>query len=222
MIRPILYIIVIVVSLGFALLNVHPAYSHMEILRTSLKSLNSTSNSTDKIRELMDQTEKELSKVDPINLERFNVFLPETIDEVRFINNLSHLGILNGIILEDISVEKTEKSPMSFNKKSIDSPSGVGTPESFMISSVRASPEKKYVTTKAKFSFSASYKGALVFFDDIEKSLGLINITALSFSPQEQKGGFRAGSAAMLYRYTVGLETYSLHSPGGDSISSTK
>lgn len=220
MIRSISYIIVIIISLGFTFLNVIPAYYRVEEKRAFLESLNSASNSTDKIRTLIDQTEKELSKIDPVNLDKFNVFLPETIDEVRFINNLSHIGSLNNLVLEDISIEKKEKSPTSsqgesVKKNSIILPSFPYTPTSGSsdASSGGITSEKKYVTTKARFSFSAPYKEATVFFNNLEKSLGLINITALSFSPQEQKSGIKGGSGVISYRYTVELETYSLRLP---------
>lgn len=216
MIRPILYIIVIIVSLGFALLNVRPAYYRVEARRAFLESLNNASNSTDKIKALIGQAEKELSKIDPVNLEKFNVFLPETIDEVRFINNLSHIGSLNGIVLENINVEKAENSPTSSQGESLKK--NLITLPSFPYAPTPASSggvpsEKKYVTTKAHFSFNAPYKEALVFLNNLEKSLGLINITALSFSPQEQKSGTKAGSGSISYRYTLELETYSLRLP---------
>lgn len=220
MIRPISYIIVIIISLGFTFLNVMPAYYRVEEKRVFLESLNSASNSTDKIRTIIDQTEKELSKIDPVNLDKFNVFLPETIDEIRFINNLSYIGTLNGIVLEDISIEKGEKSPTSSQGESVKKnlitlPSFpyAGAVGSLDASSREIPSEKKYVTTKVRFSFSAPYKEAIVFFNNLEKSLGLINITALSFSPQEQKSGIKGGSGAISYRYTVELETYSLRPP---------
>lgn len=224
MIRPILYIIVIIVSLGFALLNVQPAYSRMEAKRAFLKTLNDASNSTDKIKALIGQTELELSKIDPINLEKFNVFLPETIDEVRFINNISHIGALNSIILEGVSVEKAENGQPSPQTES--SEGRLTALPSFLQGSsattADVSFEKRYVTTKAKFSFNAPYEKARIFFNDLEKSLGLINITALSFSPQEQKSGGKTGAQMISYRYTVELETYSLRGSGGEIIPLTK
>lgn len=206
MIRPILYIIIIVISLGFSILNVVPAYFRVQAAQGFLVSLSDVTNGTERIKSLMDQTGKELSKVDPINLERFNVFLPETIDEIRFINNLSHIGILNGIILEDISVDKGGNNQPSAQGESLK--------KNTVYSSLAAgSPEKKYITTRVRFSLSAPYATALAFFDDLEKSLGLINITALSFSPQGQGIGGKEGTGPTSYRYTLELETYSLHPP---------
>ncbi|MBI3634470.1 MAG: hypothetical protein HY228_02515 [Candidatus Yonathbacteria bacterium] len=225
MIRPILYIIVIIISLGFTLLNVRPAYYRMEAKRAFLGTLNEASNGTDKIKALIGQTELELSKIDPVNLEKFNVFLPETIDDVRFVNNISHIGALNSIVLEGISVEKTENGQPS---SKTESPEGrLITLPSFLQGSSATpsgvSSEKRYVTTKAKFSFNASYEKALIFFNDLEKSLGLINITALSFSPQEQKSDSKKGVGGPIsYRYTMEIETYSLRGPSGEIISSTK
>lgn len=224
MIRPILYIIVIIVSLGFALLNVRPAYSRMEAKRAFLGTLNDASNSTDKIKVLIKQTELELFKIDPVNLEKFNVFLPETIDEIRLINNLSHIGVSNGIVLEDISIEKKNKKQAS-SREELSGGKLLALPSFLQGSSASSqnSPfEEKYVTTKARFSFTASYEKALIFFSDLEKSLGIINITALSFFPQEQKIGGKGGSAPVLYRYNLELETYSLHSLEGENISSVK
>ena len=215
MIRPILYIMVIVISLGFSFLKVFPAYSSVEGRRASLAVLNSASDSVGEIKTLIGETKNEIMTIDSANLEKFDTFLPETIDEIRFVNNLFHIGISNNILLEDIRVEKKGEKPALDSEENIKKNeltvtsiySSLSTPASrFSV----ATPKGKYVATKVHFSFSAPYKTALIFFDDIERSLGLINITALSFSHQEDKEVSRVGLTAVPYQYTLEFETYSL------------
>ena len=121
---------------------------------------------------------------------------------------------MNGIVLENISIKKDEKTTDSSQRESVKTNLLSLSAFPFFSTSVSimgvSGFEKKYITTKASFSFISTYGQALLFLDSLEKSLGLINITALSFSPQEQKSGVKMGVGTAYYQYKLEIETYSL------------
>ena len=80
--------------------------------------------------------------------------------------------------------------------------------------STGAGATKKYVTTKASFSLTTTYEKFLILLSDLERSLGIINITGLSFQEHKESLGTRdirnTQKGTLLYKYTVEIETYSL------------
>lgn len=220
MIKPILSIIVIVLSAVFAFLYVKPEYNRTEERRADIKTLSETLKSAEVIKDLIRQTGESLNSIDPKDIERFGVLLPETIDGIRFANNLQGIGVANSIILSGIKVEERSKEDKSVkaaipgftstvsNAISLDRPD----PGSQNASVKVPSSEKKYATTKASFSVITTYEKFLLFLDDIEKSLGLITVTSLSFREYQESSNARvsATSGPSLYQYTVEIETYSL------------
>jgi len=224
MIKPILSLVVIILSLGFGIFYGKPQYDRVQEKRANLVSLADTSKSIQAIETIIAETGKSLSEVGAEDVTRFNVFLPETIDSVRLANNLQHVGTADNVVFLDIKVEEDKKklktkdiqpvSAMSTlsNVLSLDrSGTQVGTTPANP--SGAAASNKKYATTKASFSFIATYTDFSKFLKDIERSLGLINITSLSF--QEFEGGTvtdgsPAKSSVTFYKFAVEFETYSL------------
>lgn len=222
MFKPIISLAVIIFSLGFGVFYVKPAYDRVQEKRANIVTLDKTFKTTDTIQDLIDQTAESLRVVDPDALTRFNVFLPETIDEIRLANNLQSLGEKNGLVLNDIKVTEKEKS----QKKEAPKSGGATGALSRTLSVGQAGPvgqqgagattgetaESKFKATKAGFTVVATYDGFRLFLDDLEKSLGVINITSLAF--REFGGGEDSAlpkGASSLYDFTVEIETYSLN-----------
>lgn len=226
MIKPILSLIVLILSIVFSIFYVKPEYDRVQSARADLGKLSGIAEDTDKIKALIKQTGEILNAVDADVLARFNVFLPEKLDPIRFANNLQSLALKNGIILSGIKVEErkidtTSKPTTKPVAKSVD---GVGGASSAF--SITGQPfgadvgkatgvtvsEEKYVVTKTSFLFSTTYPGLLLFLKDLEKSLGLINVTSLSFKPLSSSTTDKKPKEALtgLYQFTIEIETYSL------------
>jgi hypothetical protein len=219
MIKPILSFIVLLLSLAFAFFYVMPSFDRVQSHRENLVTLDDTLQKGDVIKKLIADTAESLKSVDTDNLARFEVFLPQTFDSLRFANNLEHLGRSNGIILENIVVEggknNTASMPTAKNTLATNITNTLSLGRGFKSEATNTpagvSGDKKYKTTKATFSFTTSYGGFLLFLDDIEKSLGLINVDTLSFAPTKSAGvNGKKTTGAPIYQYTVEIETYSL------------
>lgn len=222
--------IVIILSLIFAFFYVKPEYTLMQERRADFANLVETSNISAIVKTLIRETGRNLSSVAPSDLARFSVFLPDVIDPIHFANDLQNLGTMNGVILENIKVTE----PKNLDQKSTGvSSQGVVTQLAQGIVSLGSDPkqaqsvvpsenpvvattntpstQKEYVVTKASFTCTATYEKFSLFLESLEKSLGLVNVTALSFTPyietDPQKikmGGEQA------YEFSASIETYSL------------
>lgn len=209
MFKPIFSFIVLVLSVVFGFLYVMPEYNRMQERRSDLAKLTQISKDAGEIEELISLTETTLNTVDSTNRARFAVFLPEAPNPIRLANNLQRIGLTNGVVLQDIKVEESAVG-IQGAANGISAEQGKGSPGSAGAST--ASGEKKYATTKSSFTFTATHEVFRKFLFSTEESLGLINITALSFEPvpvvTDTKKPKQVGTP--LYQYAVAVETYSL------------
>lgn len=226
--------IVILLSLSFAFFYVKPEYSLVQQRSTDLANLTRTSESSAKIKALIGETEKNLNRVEPADLARFDVFLPEVVDPIRFANNIQHIGLRSGILLGNIVVEEPAKDSQKTAASNSGLPSVLGgaargIDNTFSLGSkvnqaqgtnletgaTGSAQGKNYVATKSSFTFTSTYEAFGKFLFDMERSLGLINVTALSFRPvtvaaDAKKTKNVEPATPPMYQFTVSIETYSL------------
>ena len=226
MTKPLISFAVLLLSIGFAFFYVVPAYNLNKERRGDIESLTKILSTSGEIKTLIEKTKKNLSGIDPSGLSRFESFLPSKIDPIRFANNIQYLGRKNRLVLSDIKIEE----PASVSKGGVVA-GQVGPVQSVLntlsigskidqaqgsMDNVPALPgaetgSSKYATTKATFSFSATYETFLLFLADIEKSLGLINLKSLSFSVLPDTSTSKSTKTTTpIYQYVMEIETYSL------------
>ena len=223
--------IVIILSIVFSFFYVKPEYTLMQERRADFANLIETLNASAIVKTLIRETRRNLSSVAASDLARFDIFLPDVIDPIHFANDLQYLGTMNGVILENIKVTE----PKNLDQKSTGvSSEGVVTQLSrgvvFLESHLKQDQgvvpngnpvvsttttttitQKEYVVTKASFTCTATYEKFSLFLDSLEKSLGLINVTALSFTPyvETDPQKIKAGGG-QTYEFSASIETYSL------------
>lgn len=226
MTKPIISFIVLILSIGFAFFYVVPAYNLNKERRGDIESLSNILSTSGEIKTLIEETKKSLASIPPAGLSDFEVFLPEKIDAIRFANNLQHIGRKNRIILSDIKVEGRAEGTLNSSASvagskgfidkvslggQIDQAEGAYTmnPATGVADELAS---KKYVTTKASFTFTSTFEAFQLMLYDLEKSLGVIDVTALSFSPVAQVASTNSSRAlsSPTYQYTMVIETYSL------------
>lgn len=229
MAKPIISLIVIFLSIGFTFFYVIPAYELNVARRGDVESLAKILNTSEEIKTLIGETKENLNSIDTAVLSRFEVFLPEKIDPIRFANNIQNIGRKNRIIFSELAVESPEDASqkavysdgsnravqglvntISLGSK-ISQAGGGGTD---VFSDRGGIPGKKYVTTKATFSFTTTYETFQLFLNDLERSLGVINVTSLSFSPVPADASDASKKnktvLAATYQFSMSIETYSL------------
>jgi hypothetical protein len=229
MAKPIISFISLILSIGFAVFYVVPAYNLNVERRGNIESLSKILNTSSEIRTLIDKTKINLQNIDPQVLARFNVFLPERIDTIRLANNLQNIGLKDKIILSGIKVTPAGASADTKSDTTSGAPSAVqglvniislgaqidkaqGSSENTAASVDTSVSGGKYAITNASFSFVSSYETFQLLLNDLEKSLGLINVTSLSFTPVvEDASKSTKVSSTPMYQYQVQIETYSLH-----------
>lgn len=221
MIKPILALIVIVISAGFAFLYVRPAYERLDTKKADLAMLNETLTEADEAQKIIRETKENMENITQTEYSRFKAFLPEKLDEIRFVNNIVHMGTERRIVVDSIKILEnggTNANGSTGGARAVD-----GVNKVFALSQLpgdtTAVPSSEsapslggYSAHKISFSFLASYPVTLLFLGDLERSLGLINVNTLALEEYKDtsKDKKTTGASVPLYRSTVEIETYSL------------
>lgn len=223
--KPIISFVTLALSIGFAFMYVVPAYNLNAERRGDIRSLERIISASGEIKPLIDETKTNLGSIERAALDRFEVFLPEKIDTIRFANNIQYIGKKNRITLSDIKVEESANSFTDSNT----SPASTASQGLVSTISLGAKIDKadgtvpqgmqggvlsaeKYATTKASLTFTSTFETFQAFLSDLERSLGVIDITLLSFSPVAPDTSAKAPKtpAPPTYQYSMTIETYSL------------
>lgn len=202
--NPIISFLIIVLSLGFGFFYVKPAYDSAEGRRTDLTTLAETLKNSGEIQALVDQTANTMSGIDADKLTRFSVFLPETTDALRLANNIQHIALSHNITLDKVKVGDPSKAPL------VQSTEGVNAGIAAAVSGVQAAAQK-YATTRTVLAFKANDVAFGAFLGDIERSLGLMDVTMLSLIPVADTQGLKNVPSIPQYQYEIEVDTYSLN-----------
>lgn len=229
MTKPIISFAALIISIVFTFFYVMPAYNLNQERRADVESLKKILSTSSEIKTLINKTKKNLSSIDSSGMTRFGVFLPEKIDPIRLANNIQSIGIKNAIILSGIKVEESASgaqgskqsggvnatqglmNTMSLGAK-VDQAQGEATSPGSSARATGGPSEKKYATTKVTFEFTTTYETFQLFLNDLQSSLGLIELTSLSFAPSAETTGTKSTQVSSVpnYRFTMSMETYSL------------
>lgn len=223
--KSLISIITIVTATLFSVQYVIPAYRNSKDLQAKLVDLEVVLKDADNAQKLIDETAEVLRGIPEDSATRFSLLVPEELDRLRFSNMLQSMARSRGIILADIKVENiSNDAPALRGAPTSDKSTSANLARVFTIDKTTTAPqageggapqkvEGNYIATNVSFSFGATYPAFLSFLGDIERSIGIINITELSFEPFPvivDTGKATKGKVEPLYTYRIKAETYSL------------
>lgn len=219
--KPIISIVITIASIFFLVTYVIPEYRSVQELRGNILVLDRISDETKTIKNLLEDTAIVLEEIPKESDDRFSLLIPESVDHLRFANMLKTMALGRGIVLKDIKVNKEDNLLVGGAR-------GKKDEEGFLLNlknTIALEPGKstsgntqsgpgsipgtkeKYTTTKGSLVFTATYPAFLSFLEDIERSLTLIKVTELVFSPKKEDS---KKSSLPLYDYQIQVETYSI------------
>lgn len=226
MIKLISSFIVLVLSASFTFLYVLPAYDVSKERLADIETLSKNLSTSDEIRKLIDSTKEKLNSIDTESRYRFEVFLPEKIDTIRFANNIRNIGNGNMVNMLNIKIEAPiqdveEEKSLGINGLIQDITGRISLDDaklsqsedpSMQVTSGATLLDKKYSTVKAILTFETSLEKFQPFLKDLERSLGLIDITALSFAASSETYDTKKSAMPLSpnYQFLMTVETYSL------------
>lgn len=174
LLTPLLFLVISgVLVWGF----IDPTYERIKDLRANESEFNQALNRSRELQEVRDQLLARYNAFPQSELVRLEKLVPDHIDNVRLILDLDAMASKYGMRVRNVTIE-------SDNARS--DRGAVGD------------DEKPYESVILSFSVSGTYDTFRLFLSDLERSLRLADVVALSFSANESG----------LYTYTVSIKTY--------------
>jgi len=182
--RNIIAILLIVSSIGVFFGFIKPNYENIKVLQAEEATYDESLAQIEVFKTTLAQHEKTLSKFDQEDLVKLEKFIPSSIDNVKLIIDINNIASNFGLGIKGITLNQ----PSSASNQPNATPAQTAT------------SKQGYESISISFSVTSTYGNFLSFIGGIEKSLRLVDITSVSFSPSSDKGD--------IYNFHVTLRTY--------------
>jgi Tfp pilus assembly protein PilO len=179
----------IVIAGFFTFIN--PTYKDILNTKTQIASYNEALNNSKSLENERDKLTKKYNSIDPINLEKLNKLLPDSVDNIRLILEIEKLALPYGMVLKDVRYDTAS------GNKANDVTTG---------SDFTATKQTSYGTWDLEFSVQGTYFNFLSFLKDLENNLRIVDVVSVDFS---------SGSTSVTnpnlsesYKYSIKIKTY--------------
>ncbi len=172
-------------------------------LRTQIASYNEALNNSKMLENERDKLTNKYNSFDPLNLEKLQKLLPDSVDNIRLILEIEKLALPYGMVLKDVKY-----SPVTAAKTKDTTTAQAGTP---------AGAQKGYGAWDLEFSTQGTYFNFINFIKDLENNLRIVDVASIDFSSDVAPGISPTSNtntntnpviAAEAYKYNIKIKTY--------------
>lgn len=178
-------------ALGIFFFYTKPAYDDALTTKASIAEYDQALDKAAELQELKQSLLARYNTFDPANIDRLHKLLPDHVDNVRLVLDLDNLALERGLALENVVIN----SP--------------GADEGAAPVLGGASSRGAYDSLTLRFATNGTYPNFVTFIKDIEASLRIVDLVALTL---ESTGLFVPGApgtpAEPVYRFDLTLRTY--------------
>ncbi len=160
--RSILSIGVIAICVGMYFMYIKPLTVEVRARTAEKEEYTKVLTRVDEIKVKRDNIIAEYNSISPEEIDRLQKIIPEKINSVALLNDLSVIGSKYGVVIKDFKVSDSDNASRDV-----------------LGSEVSGS----YKTTHITMNISAGYEGFLNFLEDIEYSLSLMDVVNLNIVP---------------------------------------
>jgi hypothetical protein len=181
-------------AVGVFIVYTQPAYERAQEIKTDLSQYDAA---LDKSRELQELKRSLLARYNTFGgteLTRLNKLLPDHIDNVRLTLDLDSLSARHGMSIQNVTLNTAQSSSE--------------TPPATVLGAL-GSQQKAFDSLTLQFATAGSYNQFVSFMQDLERSLRIVDVTALSIEqgadPQRAEG---TAAPEPTYKFSVAIRTY--------------
>ena len=160
MIKRITPLLFFLVALGLFFLFIVPQYEIVRAKQQQIKILNDALNNSKKVQAARDTLLTTYNSIGAVELDRLKKILPDNVDNVRLILELDRIATRNSMILQNVSTREDARGD-----------AGAFGPDDSSFGKIRLN-----------FSLAGRYESLVSFLQQMEQSLRVVDVVALSFT----------------------------------------
>ncbi|MGI9117987.1 MAG: type 4a pilus biogenesis protein PilO [Minisyncoccia bacterium] len=193
MFKTISAIIIAVLAVLLYVFFTNEQYQSLKDLQVKQVSLNEALDNAKQYRELGAGLTTKYQSIDQTQISRLKTLVPDSVETVRLIKDVSEIISVSGMTLK-----KVDYNPEQLTKKQ---EATVGAP-------VNTNPADlmPYGSYVIRFSMTGTYQNFVTFLQAIERSLRLLDVTAVSFGTPADRADSKNPSD--IYEYSITVQTY--------------
>lgn len=213
--RFLLPLFLIGVGVGGFILITKPIYSDIEALQKEGEAYEKALQNSANLQKERDRLTTKLNSFSPDDLAKLEKMLPNTVDNIKLILEIQEQASNQGIIVRNVQFEPKQfleevtptSTPSGVNPNSVTAQTAT-PPATTVRRTATASPENQnFETFELQFSVEGSYKDFVAFMQLMEKSLRLIDIKSITFTPGTSEKDKKYTDQ---YKYLFKINTYRL------------
>lgn len=154
-------------------------YQQIKNLQAQAADYNQALSQSNSLLAQRNVLKKQYDQISPDDLDRLQKLVPDSVDDIRLIIDINGIAARRGMTIKNIKINGDE------------------TPSNGAIAlGPDTAPYKSLVLS---FGVSAPYAQFKGFLEDLEQSLRIVDVTALSFTPTDKSD---------VYDYSISIRTY--------------
>jgi len=186
----------IIVSILLFFLVANPLYNNIKSLRSDVSTYNKALNNSTTLQKERDSLLEKYRDISNKDKSRLNSFLPDTVNNIKFILEIEQIANLHGMPLKDIKFDNIQNNSNNM------------TSGNSMIVSNNNLRSKLYGIFPVEFVTQGSYNSFLLFLKDIEHNLRIMDIKSISFTVPNPITKSKSGINPNIYSYKLKVDTY--------------
>lgn len=155
-----------------------PILAQVDELKLEKAKLNEGLNNAKELRRVLDDLLETYNQFSSSDLERLNKFLPDNVDNVRLIIDISNIAKPYNMTIRDLRIKADEERGEA--------------------SVIDGGDRMNKGAVTLGFSVSGSYANLQAFLSDLARSLRLVDVSVINFSSNEEG----------IYDYEIEIQTY--------------
>jgi len=193
-------ILIISGALFFVITN--PLYGDVNKLRKQVEVYNTALDNSKELQARRDELMKNYKSVKKADMERLESFLPNTVNNIKFVLEVERIANIHGMAIEGI---KFESIKLDDTKDATQPEAGTD-----VISSEGPSESVPYGVFPVEFTTEGNYDTFISFLKDLEYNLRLVDVKTVVFTVPEVSDNKEVGPQKdpSIYKYNVKVETY--------------
>lgn len=200
LIRALLPFLFVLAAIGLYFGYVQEAWDNIQKLRAEDERFSEALDQVQELAELRDRLFSRYNSFPAGDLERLEALLPDDIDAVRFVYDLDALGRKHNVAIQEVDVKREDEFDVLGKQREL-FPDSVRTEE--LSAGAGAVSDVPYSSVVVTFSATGAHEDFVQFLADIEASLRLLHIAAVSV---DEPVGTQAQSPSNIY--TVSVRTF--------------
>lgn len=165
-----------------------PAYDKVKALQSEIAQYDQALQRAGELQRLKQALLSRYNAFDPVDIERLSKLLPDHVDNVRLVLDLDNLASRNGLAIQNVVIGSEARSAGSGGQVS---------------ANIVGGNSKAYDSLTLKFSTQSSYPGFVRFMEDLETSLRIVDLVALTMVNTSADA-----AKEPVYRFDITIRTY--------------